>query len=362
MVKRMLLYLLAISVVVILAGWYFSNIFIYLIFSIVLATLLRPLTNVINNIQVLNARIPRSLAIFCSFIAVLSVVALFIMLFIPLFYEQVQIISQIDYDAVMVAISQPFNSVEQFLIENKLTGQKSGFLFQSIQQSLFGLLAEADLTLILNNLISVTGGLMIGFMAITFITFFLLFENGILRRHIIALIPNKYFEVFIAAMYKIEKLLSNYLMGLLIQMASIFTIASVGLSIMGVKYALTIAVFAAVANLIPYLGPILGACFGIVVGISTSGHITLSRELFILVVKILSVFGVVQVTDNVLLQPLIFSKSVKAHPLEIFVVIFAGATIAGIPGMIAAIPAYTIIRVSVIEVYAGVKGYRVFKK
>jgi predicted PurR-regulated permease PerM len=121
-------------------------------------------------------------------------------------------------------------------------------------------------------------------------------------------------------------------------------------------------VFAAVANLIPYLGPILGACFGIVVGISTSGHITLSRELFILVVKILSVFGVVQVTDNVLLQPLIFSKSVKAHPLEIFVVIFAGATIAGIPGMIAAIPAYTIIRVSVIEVYAGVKGYRVFKK
>jgi predicted PurR-regulated permease PerM len=62
-----------------------------------------------------------------------------------------------------------------------------------------------------------------------------------------------------------------------------------------------------------------------------------------------------------LIQPLIFSKSVKAHPLEIFVVIFAGAKLAGVVGMIFAIPVYTIFRVSIIEFYKGYKSYRIFK-
>lgn len=362
MVKRILLYLLVISAILILASWYFSNIFVYLVFSLVLATLLRPLTNAIHRVHLLNTRIPRSVAIIFSFALLISVVTLFVMLFIPLFSEQVKVLSQISYDSVLSSLSQPFNSIEHFLIVNKLTAQEEGFLFESIRHSLFGLLTEIDFTLLLNNLISVTGGLLVGFLAVAFITFFLLLENGILRRQLISLVPNQYFEVFIAAMFKIEKLLSNYLIGLLFQMASIFTIASVGLSILGVKYALTIAVFAAVANLIPYLGPILGASFGIIVGISTSGDLSFSQDLLVLIVKILSVFGIVQATDNVLLQPLIFSKSVKAHPLEIFVIIFAGATIAGIPGMIAAIPTYTILRVSTIEVYAGFKGYQIFKK
>ncbi|MCK5372671.1 MAG: AI-2E family transporter, partial [Cyclobacteriaceae bacterium] len=77
--------------------------------------------------------------------------------------------------------------------------------------------------------------------------------------------------------------------------------------------------------------------------------------------EIASVFAIVQLTDNVILQPLIFSKSVKAHPLEIFIIIFAGATLAGVVGMIAAIPVYTIIRVFVMEIYSGYKSYHIFK-
>jgi predicted PurR-regulated permease PerM len=67
------------------------------------------------------------------------------------------------------------------------------------------------------------------------------------------------------------------------------------------------------------------------------------------------------VTDNILIQPLIFSKSVKAHPLEIFVVIFVGAKIGGVLGMIFSIPVYTIFRVSFIEFFKGFKSYRIFK-
>jgi predicted PurR-regulated permease PerM len=141
----------------------------------------------------------------------------------------------------------------------------------------------------------------------------------------------------------------------------IFSLAAIGLSIFGIKYALTIALFAAVANLIPYLGPILGASFGIIVGISTGTELLTQQDYLFLVIKIASVFSIVQVVDNIFLQPLIFSKSVKAHPLEIFIVIFAGASLAGIPGMIIAIPVYTVLRVSFGELYSGYRSYKVFR-
>jgi predicted PurR-regulated permease PerM len=137
-------------------------------------------------------------------------------------------------------------------------------------------------------------------------------------------------------------------------------LSALGLSIAGVEYALTIALFAAITNMIPYAGPLLGTVFGIVVGISTGDFSTDSDYSFFLV-KIITVFTAVQITDNLLIQPVIFSKSVKAHPLEIFVIIFAGAKIAGILGMIFAIPVYTIFRVSVLEFYSGYKSYKIFK-
>jgi predicted PurR-regulated permease PerM len=62
-----------------------------------------------------------------------------------------------------------------------------------------------------------------------------------------------------------------------------------------------------------------------------------------------------------LVQPIIFSKSVKAHPLEIFVIIFAGANIGGIAGMVCAIPFYTIIKVAIVELGFGYSQYHIFK-
>ncbi|MEO9477355.1 MAG: AI-2E family transporter [Cyclobacteriaceae bacterium] len=356
--------LIAIGVFVVLLAiviWYFSNIFIYISLSLVFATLLRPMTNRISKFEVLNRSTPRPLAILVSFGVVIGVITAFVTLFIPLISHQIEVISTLNFDTVFDNVFKPIRSVESFLIANELTTEAPGFLIESAHDSIFQFFGRINLTEILNGMFSVAGNIFVGLLAITFITFFLLYENGIIRRQIISIIPNQYFEVFISGLYKIETLLSNYLLGLLFQMASVFTLASIGLTIFGINYAVTIAVFAAVANLIPYLGPILGGTFGILVALSTGGEFSFTNETIFLIIQVFSVFGVVQVVDNVLLQPLIFSKSVKAHPLEIFVIIFVGATIAGIPGMIAAIPVYTIVRVSSSEIYAGFNRYRVFK-
>ncbi|VXD13544.1 AI-2E family transporter [Marinoscillum sp. 108] len=356
--------LVAIGVFVVLLGvaiWYFSNIFIYLTISLVLATVLRPMTSQIIRFEVFGGKVPRYIAIFGSYAVVIGVLALFLVLFIPLISNQLEVLASLDFSTVFDSLVQPVRWVETFLINNRLSDGPSGFMVDSVRKGVVDFIHTMDFTEILNQLISFTGNFFIGVLAVGFITFFLLYENGILRRQVIAVIPNKYFEVFISALYKIERLLSNFLLGILFQMISIFSIAAVGLSIVGVNYALTIAVFAAIANLIPYLGPLLGGIFGIAVAVSTSGDFTFNNDTLILVAKVFSVFAVVQATDNLLLQPLIFSKSVKAHPLEIFVIIFVGATIAGIPGMIGAIPVYTVLRVSSTEIYAGFNQYRVFK-
>jgi len=355
------LVLLIIGLFIFLA-WFFSSIFTYFIISVVLSTILRPLVNNINRKLIYNIRIPRFISIFISFVALLSVLSLLVFLFIPLVSEQINVFTDlISSESFSEKITQPVTLLEDFLIRNKLSNEQEGFLMDRFKTMLSSLFSDVEYTDIFTNVLSITGSVFVGMIAVTFITFFLLYEKGLIKEKIIKLIPNRYFEVSIAALYKIEKLLSNYLIGLIFQMLSIFTIAFTGLSILGIKYSATIALFAAVINLIPYLGPILGAVFGVFVVLSTNTQLGSTNEYLFLAVKVLTVFGIVQLTDNILLQPLIFSKSVKAHPLEIFIIIFAGATLAGIPGMIAAIPVYTILRVTVIEIQKGYKSYYIFK-
>src|SRR5690606_14562426 len=95
---------------------------------------------------------------------------------------------------------------------------------------------------------------------------------------------------------------------------------------------------------IPYVGPIIGATFGVFVTISSNLEMDFYTQLLPLLVKVIGVFLFMQMTDNFILQPFIFSNSVLAHPLEIFLVILMGAKINGIMGMVLAIPAYTVIR------------------
>ncbi|MFC3880712.1 AI-2E family transporter [Algoriphagus namhaensis] len=343
-----------------LFGWYFSDITFFFVISLIISAILRPLTNKLNDFHLLGQHIPRWTAIILSYSAIITVLILLSFLFFPLINNQINILSELDLEGIYETIKVPISKVEIFLFKYELLENKPGLLFEEIKDTFIAAISNINVGKFISGIINTTTTVLIGFLAVAFITFFLLLENGLLRRNFLNLIPNPYFELSVATITKIEKLLSNYLTGLLLQVLAIFSLASLGLTIVGVDYALTIALFAAVANLIPYAGPLLGSTFGIIVGIST-GDYESGAQLNYLIFKILAVFGVVQVTDNILLQPMIFSKSVKAHPLEIFVVIFAGAKLAGVVGMIFAIPVYTIFRVAIMEFYQGYRSYRIFK-
>jgi len=359
--NRTVVWVVAIAIAIVVLAWFFSLILLYVLVSVIIATALRPMVNNISRYEIAGYQIPRVVAIATAYVTLLGVLVLFVLLFVPLITDQVAIISSMDMNQAAENWLEPVRTFEQFLIRYGLTHKEAGFLETRFMDWLVGSASNLDVSLLFSELISLTGTVFIGTMAVAFITSFLLFERGVLRKGFIAMVPNKYFEIFINALHKIEKLLSNYLLGLLLQMFAIFALAAIGLSLLGIKYAVTIALFAAIANVVPYLGPIIGSLFGILIGLLPGAMTGFTQDTMWLVIEITSVFAIVQIIDNVALQPLIFSKSVKAHPLEIFVIIFVGATIAGIIGMIAAIPVYTIVRVSVSEMYSGLRRYRVFK-
>ena len=114
---------------------------------------------------------------------------------------------------------------------------------------------------------------------------------------------------------------------------------------MGIENAILIGFFAGLMNTIPYLGPFLGASFGVMIVISSNIDASFYDTTFPKLIKIVCLFGAVQLIDNFIVQPQIFSKSVKAHPLEIFIIVLMGARIGGVIGMVLAIPLYTIFRV-----------------
>ena len=142
-----------------------------------------------------------------------------------------------------------------------------------------------------------------------------------------------------------KTLLQKYFLGLLAQITIITTLVSLGLYVIGVKNALVIGLFAGLINVVPYVGPLIGAFFGIVIALSSHLEMEFYAELLPLAGKIAGVFLAVQLLDNFIFQPLIFSKSVEVHPLEIFLVILIAGTLAGVGGMIIAIPFYSILRI-----------------
>ena len=343
-------------------GWVFTDIYIYVIISIIIAAILRPINKYFNRNRIMGIKFPKAMSAFMAFVVLGLLILVFSMIFTPLITEQIQVLSRIDYSSLLDKLALPVARVEQFLISNNVILRDKGFLDKEISDAIVSMIRELNFSTIFNSIITYTGNIFVGLLAVSFITFFLLVDFGLFRKKIIAIIPNKYFEVSISALTKIEHLLSNYLVGLIIQMTTIFSMVTIGLSIFSIEYAMTIALFAAIANLIPYLGPLLGASFAIIITMVQAGpELETLNSILVLLLKIGSVFAVVQVTDNILVQPLIFSKSVKAHPLEIFVIIFAAATLAGVVGMILAIPVYTILRVSVNELSSGYKQYRIFK-
>jgi predicted PurR-regulated permease PerM len=179
--------------------------------------------------------------------------------------------------------------------------------------------------------------------------------------YIVTIVPENKEEAFRHALESIKHLLRRYFVGILLQMTGIMVMVTVGMTIVGIGFrlGLVIGLVAAVLNIIPYIGPWIGAALGVVLGVATNLDLDFTTQLLPLIGYISLVFALTQLTDNLVFQPVIFGTSVYAHPIEIFIVILMAGSLAGIVGMIVAIPTYTVVRVFAKEFF---NNFRVVQK
>lgn len=193
--------------------------------------------------------------------------------------------------------------------------------------------------------VSLFGNIIILFASVTFIAFFFLKDEKLFGNGIKTIIPRKHFKKTDQALKNIKKLLTRYFGGILLQITIITIFLTGMLSFFGISNAFLIAFFSALINVIPYIGPLIGALFAIMVTISSNLDADFYTVMLPLIYRVIIIFAVMQTCDGFLLQPYIFSNSVSAHPLEIFLIVIVGAQLGGAVGMVLAIPTYTIIRV-----------------
>jgi predicted PurR-regulated permease PerM len=198
---------------------------------------------------------------------------------------------------------------------------------------------------IFGNVVGFAGSMFIGIFSVIFMCFFFLRDDHLFYNGIMLFVPTKFEEKAASIMSDTRRLLSRYFVGLSIELLFMMTLITLGLMFFGVESALLIGFIGGLLNVVPYLGPIIGATLGVLIGATSNISLGNYADIMPITLIILGTFAIANLIDNMILQPLIYSTSVKAHPIEIFLVILMAGSLAGIPGMILAIPGYTVLRI-----------------
>jgi predicted PurR-regulated permease PerM len=400
--KRYLLALFPLFIVGIIF-YYFSDIITYVVLAWVLSMVGAPI------VRLLKRWVGRTFAALITLFVFVLGMTLLVYVFVPPLVTQARNLAGVDYDNVIKGLEEPIKDWETWLIEKGLiddpeestlpppvekveqeplvitrsihldsiissrgdtipntnisltiniqnpdeTNKKSQSLevkhtdgfFDRVKKSLYSFINPSIIPQLLTSVVGWVGNLLVTIMSVLFIAFFFLREQGLFNNILASFVPNEYEDRTIHAVGETSRLLIRYFTGILVQIIFITIFVSIVLSLMGIKNALLIGFFAALMNVIPYIGPIIGATFGVIITLSSNLGIPFYNEMLPMLIKVVVVFGIMQLLDNFILQPNIFSKSVKAHPLEIFIVVLIGAKLGGIPGMVLAIPIYTVLRV-----------------
>ncbi|MEL0456565.1 AI-2E family transporter [Flavobacteriaceae bacterium SZ-1-7] len=281
-----------------------------------------------------------TIAVVVTMVLLLGVFVSLVGLFIPLVIKQGHNLSLLNIEELQENIENLYSQIITYFDLHQID------IEQSIKDS--NLLSNIDYSLIpnfLNSVISGLGSFSVGLFSVIFISFFFLKDSRLFESGIMTFIPDDKESRWKTSSTKIKDLLSRYFVGLIFQILILFIIYTIGLLIIDVENAIVIAFLCALLNLIPYVGPLIGAFLMLTLTMTSNLGQSFSTVILPKTFWVFLVFAIGQLVDNFGSQPIIFSKSVKSHPLEIFLVILITGILFGIIGLILAVPAYTAIKV-----------------
>ena len=327
--------------------WYFRNIIAYILAAGVISLIGRPVVDLLNGIRIWKFRFPRALSSLLTLLLLYGLLALFFVIFIPLVTRQIDALSGFDASSIVQGLRDQLDKIDLAIrkVYKGMPADKT--LYDIAVTTITNILNPASITDFAGNIVTVLRKIIVAFVAITFLAFFFLKDEGLFKETVMVMVPDQYEKRIRNVLHSIKKLLIRYFIGIILQCSVVLINITIGMTIVGFPFhqALVMGLLVGIFNVIPYVGPWLGGSVAVLMGVATAVTSTGYPVIWLLIVYMLIVIAITQVIDNNLVQPTIYSRSVNAHPIEIFLVIFAVGSFAGIAGMILAVPAYTALRV-----------------
>ncbi len=322
-----------------------KSVVVMFVIALLLAMLLNPAVDFME-----SRGINRGLAIVFTMLLILSAIAFTVSLIIPGIISAVESLTSKLQSDVITDINK---RVEDFFAVNFNNAELARNVTSKVNE--FGLKLLSNMAEFFKSV----GSFLASVAIVPFLTFFIIKDMRIFKRSLIAQIPNKYFEMSLNILQKVGNQVSKYIQGQATDAFIVGCLSVLGLFIINLVFDNPISQFvfigmiAGVANLIPYLGPIVGAVPALLITVISN-----PPNLGIVLLWIVITFVLVQVIDNSFVSPMVVSKSVNMHPLTVVVVVIIGGNLAGAVGMLFAVPVTGIIKVTSAEVLWGLKNYK----
>ncbi|MDD3152308.1 MAG: AI-2E family transporter [Bacteroidales bacterium] len=331
-------------ILVLLFVWKFTFIVWYILIAGVISFIGAPIVERLRKIKINKKHIPNWLAALISLLIIVIFISAIFVVFVPLIVKQANVISNIDFNGIADYLQIKLAEASIVLQKYGIIGQ-NGNLLDVLHNKFNDFVKIISLPDFVGKFFTVAGDLFMGIFSVIFISFFFLKDDTLFTKLIMVAIPDKYNEKVTKTLNNIKHFLSRYFIGMSIEVIAMATLETIGLKIIGVEGALLLGIIGGFCNIIPYLGPFIGGAIAVLISGTTLISAGAYDMLLLQSILVVVVFGVSNFIDNMVLQPLIYSQSVDAHPLEIFIVILVFGSIGGVVGMLLAIPGYTVIRV-----------------
>ena len=357
----------AVAVVILAICWFFRDVIVYMLAAGLVSLIGRPIMTFFNRLKIKGKGLPSWIYAILTLIIVIGLFLAVLATIIPIIAGIAKDISMVNVEHAASSISIPLKEINDFLI-TRFPSLGSDFRIETAILNEVKHLNFINVSLfssIINSVASFIASFGVGIFSVMFIAFFFLKDEKLFANIIGALVPDKH-EANAREAYKdIEHLLSRYFIGLIVEIFGIALIDFLGLVFivrLGFNASIGIAFICGVLNIIPYVGPFIGGVIGTVLAVvmkyCCNMPVGLDVNFWVFIIIIVAIFWFAQIIDGLIYQPVIYSNSIKANALEIFIVLLMAGYMGGILGMLVAIPCYTVIRVIAARFFQNVKFIR----
>ncbi|PLY01251.1 MAG: AI-2E family transporter [Desulfuromonas sp.] len=311
-----------------------EGLFLPLLLALISTFLLDPLVRFFEHVN-----IRKSLCIFIVFFFISLLIMTFTMVIAP-HWEKMWFSLQGDLPRYLARGNEVLNSLQMKLLDNFPFLQN----FDLVSRSKVQLESLASTVLAATPKSAMRIGSLL--VLVPFFTFFFLRDGRQMMRGVVSLTPNRHFEMVLDLYSNIGQQLAQFIRGRLLEALIVGLVVTLGLSLTDIRYAPFLGIFAGLANLVPYIGPLVGMVPGLLVALVDLG---LGGQFWWILIVYLLIAQVI--VDNFILIPLLISRVANLHPIWVVIAVITGGKLYGVIGMIIGVPIFSIIKIAVIETH-----------